>query len=316
VELVGAGLSPLDLEHLGNDQVIASCLLKSRFDLALVDPGPSSTLPKLRSGLKAHGMSVDDISHILLTHIHLDHAGATGTLVAENPRIRVFVHQRGAAHLVAPERLLRSAERLYGSEMHRLWGEFLPVPSSSICSLDGGERIAAGGRTLEVLYTPGHASHHVSYLDTTRGLFFVGDTAGIRIAGCRVFPATPPPDIEVDLWNRSLDQICERRPEALFLTHFGFSEQVDRHISELRKGLTDWSMTVHRSLQTTGSDQSLSERFSENMRTSLWQRIPDTWVARYQAAGPLALSWYGLARYWRKRDPPVWPVPPTGSENS
>src|SRR5439155_3214110 len=176
--------------------------------VALVDPGPSSTLPALKRGLDAAGIGLSDVRALVLTHIHLDHGGATGTLVREYPALRVYVHERGAPHLVNPEKLLASAARLYGDDMDRLWGEVLPVPEASVIALNGEERIRAGGRELDVAYTPGHASHHVSFFNADAGIAFVGDTAGVRLnPGGYVMPATPPPDVDLEYWRASLARI-------------------------------------------------------------------------------------------------------------
>ena len=208
------GLSYLDLHFLGVPHVIATAVLHGAGGVALIDPGPSTTLPVLKAELEQAGISLSDLRALLLTHIHLDHAGATGTLVHEIPGLRVYVHERGAPHLVNPEKLIASAERLYGDDMDRLWGEVRPVPQDALIALQGGERISAGGRDLEVAYTPGHASHHVSYFNPDTGFAFVGDTAGIRRnPGGYVLPPTPPPDIDLEQWRDSLDRIGRWRPE-------------------------------------------------------------------------------------------------------
>lgn len=302
MEIRGLRVTPLDLEYLGCSEVIACYLLQSEGNVALVDPGPSSCLPVLRSKLASAGLSIADINSILLTHIHLDHAGATGSLVRENPRIRVFVHEKGAGHLIDPGRLVRSAARIYGDQMERLWGEFLPVPSENISSVLGGERIEAGGRGLEVLYTPGHACHHVSYFDDESGMAFVGDAAGIRIAKFPVVPVTPPPDIDVELWNSSLDAIGKKKVTSLCLTHFGRSVSVDWHIKALRQGLREWSVSVRRSLERTDSDEILSKVFAIEMRSQFRKTLPAEYVRRYETAITPEFAWHGLARYWRKRD--------------
>ena len=163
-----------------------------------------------------------DVTDILLTHIHLDHAGATGTLVREHPRLRVFVHERGAPHMANPDKLVVSAARLYGDAMDRLWGEVAPVPSASMTILKGKERIAVGGRTFDVEYTPGHASHHVSFFDRDSGVALVGDTAGVKLTPDGfVMPPTPPPDVDLEAWHEGLGRIEQWRPGTLFLTHFG-----------------------------------------------------------------------------------------------
>src|SRR2546430_3320229 len=158
-----------------------------------VDPGPGSTLDTLHQQLRARGLGVGDLDAMLLTHIHLDHAGATGALVRENPRLAVYVHKNGAPHVIDPSKLLASAERLWPNELQRLFGEALPVPAENLRILEGGEDLKLGSRKVEVVYTPGHASHHVSYFDKTEGVAFVGDTAGRGLPGGFLFFARPPP---------------------------------------------------------------------------------------------------------------------------
>ena len=194
----------IDLEYLGRRESIASAVLETGGGFAVVDPGPTTALPGLRAGLRAHGASIADLRWILLTHIHLDHAGATGALVRENPSLRVLVHERGARHLTDPTRLLESATRIYGDQMDALWGEFVPVPPENIRALGGGEVLPLPGRKVLVEATPGHAWHHVAYLDEATGTAFVGDVAGERYPGSSfVIPVTPPPDIHVESWRRS-----------------------------------------------------------------------------------------------------------------
>ncbi len=292
----------IDVEYLGYPKVIAPCLLEGDGSVAMVDPGPSSSLATLRRKLDELGLGVAGIDTILLTHIHLDHAGATGSLVRENPRIRVYVHQRGATHMVDPARLLESARRLYGDEMERLWGEFLPVPQANVTALAGGERVSIGGRQLEVVYTPGHASHHVSYFDAVTGLAFVGDTAGIRIANARtILPITPPPDIDLESWAKSWEQILARRPERMFLTHFGPAEGVEEHLAELRKRMEEWSTAVRESLDKGAEDAERATQFAQQVTAKLKQHLSEQEAIRYAKGAALELCWYGLARYWRKR---------------
>src|SRR3984893_7433904 len=201
-------ITTLDTNWVGHPKSIAAALLDSENHRAIIDPGPESTLATLRERLRGNGVKIADLDAVLLTHIHLDHAGATGALVRENPRLAVYVHSRGAPYVLDPAKLLASARRLWGEELPRLFGDTLPVPAESLRILEGGEKLNFGERELSVAYTPGHASHHVSYFDENDGTAFVGDTAGIRIAnGPFILPATPPPDISLELWDESFAAI-------------------------------------------------------------------------------------------------------------
>jgi glyoxylase-like metal-dependent hydrolase (beta-lactamase superfamily II) len=252
--------------------------------------------------LKAAGVAIGDLTALVLTHIHLDHAGSTGTLVAEQPRLRVFVHERGAPHLINPDKLVLSASRLYGDAMERLWGEIRPVPASSLVVLAGGERIEAGGRQLEVAYTPGHASHHVSLYNADTGIAFVGDAAGVKLKPeGYVLPPTPPPDIDLEAWRESLLRIEAWRPDTLFLTHFGPSSPSESHLAELRDHLELTSGLVKTSLALEGDDRAREEWFRTQLVQEL-QRKADENGRAYEAAAPFDLNWRGLARYWRKRN--------------
>jgi len=299
---LASGVSYLDLHFLGVPRVIATAVLDGPGGVALIDPGPSTTLPALKAGLGTAGIGMTDVRALVLTHIHLDHAGASGTLVRENPGLRVYVHERGAPHLVNPEKLLASAARLYGDDMDRLWGEVLPVPEASVIALNGEERIPAGGRELEVAYTPGHASHHVSFFNADAGIAFVGDTAGVRLnPGGYVMPATPPPDVDLEYWRASLARIGRWHPETLFITHFGPHASSAAHLSEFVAHL-DWtSSMVQRLLAREATDEDREAEFSDEIRRELRRRTSDADARAYEVAGRFDLSWRGLARYWRRR---------------
>jgi glyoxylase-like metal-dependent hydrolase (beta-lactamase superfamily II) len=301
VNTLSHGLSWVDLEFLGRSNVIASALVQGPGSVAIVDPGPTTCLATLEQGLQAHGIRWDDVRHVMLTHIHLDHAGATGTIVREHPHVTVLVHERGAKHIIDPRRLIDSATRLYGADMERLWGEFAAVPASHVVALSGGERVEAGGRTFDVAYTPGHASHHVSYLDASSGVAFVGDVAGVCTNGGYVLPPTPPPDIDLEAWHTSVDRILEWSPSTLFLTHFGAVTRVRPHLAELMDNLALTSATVRESLTAPGSDDEKSERFAEWLRLELRRHMTDAAVDSYVVAAGFRYLWFGLARYWRKR---------------
>jgi glyoxylase-like metal-dependent hydrolase (beta-lactamase superfamily II) len=297
------GVGYFDLQFLGTPRVIATALIHAAGGAALVDPGPSTCLEGLHAGLASAGVSSDDVTAILVTHIHLDHSGAVGTLVRRHPNLRVYVHAKGAPHLIDPEKLLSSATRLYGSDMDRLWGEVLPVPEQNIVILNGGERIEVAGRTLDVAYTPGHASHHVSYFAVDAGVAFVGDTAGVRvIEGGHVLAPTPPPDIDIDLWSDSLARIAGWHPETLFLTHFGPAGEVGPHLSAVADNLQSASRLVRASLERDGTDEQREAWFVEECRLELRRRMSQSDAHTYEIAGRFDLNWRGLARYWRKRE--------------
>lgn len=298
-----AGVEFADLLFLGRQGIIATAILRDTAGVALIDPGPATTLPALEAALAQRGLAPRDVRQILLTHIHLDHAGATGTLVRANPRIEVFVHERGAPHMIDPRRLLASAARLYGAEMERLWGEFLPVPATRVRSLVGGETLAAGGRELRVAYTPGHASHHVSYFEPSGRIAFVGDTAGIRRAGSTfVMPPTPPPDIDLEAWRSSADRILSWDPDTLFLTHFGPFHGARAQFEQLFERIAAWSATARRLLgDTTLDDEARQQRFMEEGSQELRRTVGEQEAAQYGRAGRLDYSWQGLARYWSRR---------------
>jgi len=292
----------LDLNWQNRPRPIACALLRSEDSVALIDPGPSYSVATLCKQLALQGVQISDVNAILLTHIHLDHAGATGTLLRENPQIQVYVHEKGVAHMVAPEKLLNSASRLYGDSMQQLFGEFLPVPEANLHSLEGGEELRVGGRRLRVAYTPGHASHHVSYFDPEEGTAFVGDTAGICVEGSRfILPATPPPDISLELWDVSLDIIANFQPRRLFLTHFAFSDHPAEHLANYRACLHQWSERTARILSSGLDEEKCSERFSEEVTAEARSYVSPDELDHYAFNGALHLSWMGLARYHRKR---------------
>jgi glyoxylase-like metal-dependent hydrolase (beta-lactamase superfamily II) len=300
MQTLASGVSFFDLEFQSRPHIIACAALHGPGGVAIVDPGPSSTLPVLTRELASAGMTLADVTDVLLTHIHLDHAGATGTLVAKRPDLRVWVHEVGAPHLVAPEKLMASATRLYGDAMETLWGEMRPVPPGNIRVLRGDERVNAGGRAWQVAYTPGHASHHVSFFDDDCGIAFVGDTAGIRMPGSFVLPPTPPPDIDLERWRESLALIEAWRAATLFVTHFGPSGAPPAHVSEMRDHLKLVASLAKRSLEREGSDDDREKWFTEELRRELQRRVGADSSA-YEFAGRFDLNWRGLARYWRKK---------------
>jgi glyoxylase-like metal-dependent hydrolase (beta-lactamase superfamily II) len=270
----------IDLMHLGNARVIGCW----QVDDVLIDPGPGSCVETLLAALGDERPAA-----VLLTHIHLDHAGATGALVERWPDLRVYVHERGARHLIDPSRLYSSAQRLYGGDMERLWGEMLPVPEESLEVLAGGERVLDG--RFEVAYTPGHASHHVSYLH--EGTAFAGDVAGVRITPDSItIPPTPPPDVDLEGWGESIATLRAWRPDRLAVTHFDAYEDVEQQLDDLAARLGDWS-----ELARDGD----RERFISTVQGEILRDGSSEQAATYQQAAPVEQLYAGYERYWAKR---------------
>jgi glyoxylase-like metal-dependent hydrolase (beta-lactamase superfamily II) len=276
---------PLDLRHLGHERVIGCYLLETDDGPALQDCGPASCIPELKARLAERGLELGDVRHLLLSHIHLDHAGATGALVREHPGLQIHVSAVGAPHLIDPERLERSARRLYGDEFDRLWGELAPVPEASVHEV--GARVLG----LDCFPSPGHASHHVCYLDHD-GTLYAGDAAGVRVQPHEfVLPPTPPPEFDLEAWLETLDEIERRAPARLALIHFGVAEDVDRHLRELRERLQAWTDHV--------GGGATREEFIAAREAELAELGPD--AAAYDQAIPFWQSYLGLERYWRKQ---------------
>ena len=292
----------IDLNFRGSPRVIATPVLTGPDGVTLIDPGPTSCVPALEAGLRDRGLSLRDVRTLLLTHIHLDHAGATGTILERVPGIRVFVHEVGAPHMVEPARLLASAKRLWGDEMDALWGAFLPVPRSQVTALGGGERLDLAGRSLQVAYTPGHAKHHVSFLDEQTGMAYVGDTGGIRVAGDYMLAPTPAPDIDIEAWQQSLDRIDAWQPVTLFLSHFGPATPARAHLARYRPVLIAQAESVRELLQSGHTEEERIRIFADRLRKEARRHLPEQEARATELAAPFEQLWYGLARYWMKKE--------------
>jgi glyoxylase-like metal-dependent hydrolase (beta-lactamase superfamily II) len=275
-------LEPLDLLHLGRERVIGAYLLDTPEGPALFDCGPTTCVPVLNQRLRERGLELQDVRHLLLSHIHLDHAGAAGVLVREHPGLQVHVSPVGAPHLVDPARLEQSARRLYGDEFDTLWGELAPVPHENV--RETGERVLE----LDCFPSPGHASHHVCYLDTD-GTLYAGDAAGVRIQPSPfVLPPTPPPEFDLSAWESTLDELDRRDPQRLALIHFGVTDDPREHFAELRRRLRAWTALV--------GEGAGEEEFEAVAMAELGDDAPP-----YVQAMPLWQSYAGLRRYWDKR---------------
>ena len=285
----------IDVMHLGNDRVIGAYAVQGdpssgdapRGETLVVDPGPAPCVEALLAGLGGV-----EPRGLLLTHVHLDHAGAAGVLVRRFPSLRVYVHERGAPHLADPTRLVDSARRLYGEDFDRLWGEVAPVPEENIEALAGGETVHG----LRVEYTPGHASHHVAYLSEDGGEAYCGDLAGVRIPPADLtLPPTPPPEVDLEAWERSLDVLERWSPRRLCLTHFGFVDAVEEHLLRVREGIA----RLGERSRSHGGDAFLAALEAEVREAA---EGDEGLAARYFQAAPPEQLHLGLERYWRKAE--------------
>ena len=278
-------IEPIDLLHQ-RPGIIGCYLLETEDGPALFDCGPTTCVAHLKAGLRNRGLELQDIRHLLLSHIHLDHAGAAGTLVREHPGLQVHVSEIGAPHVIDPAKLEASARRLYGDAFDALWGELAPVPAANVHVV--GDRVVG----LECFPTPGHAWHHVSCLDTD-GTLYAGDAAGVRIAsGQFVMPPCPPPELDLEAWERTIDEIERRAPGRLALIHFGAFDDVEAHLTSLRETLGRWAERVE-----DGMDE---QTFVAAARYDVAQTDPDL-ADEYDCAAPYWHHYRGLERYWRKR---------------
>ncbi|ETN89325.1 MBL fold metallo-hydrolase [Thermus sp. NMX2.A1] len=290
----------LDLQFQGVEKVIASFLLQSREGPVLIETGPESTYARLEAALKQEGVHPKEVRHVFVTHIHLDHAGAAWRFAELGAT--VYVHPRGAPHLVDPSRLLASAERIYGAMLKPLWGELKGIPQERVRVLEDGEVVDLGGLRVQALETLGHASHHHAYL--VDGLLFAGDIAGVRIGQGPVLPPTPPPDIHLESWYASLDRILALRPEVLYLTHFGPYRDVEAHLLALRGVLEEWAGWVLHRLKEGLSLEEMTERFEAYWRRGLEEAGVEGGLAQlYALADPPTMNLQGLVRYWQKHHP-------------
>lgn len=291
----------LDLHFQGHAHAIASFLFETKEGPVLLETGPASTLERLEAALMEHGHSLKDVKHALVTHIHLDHSGAAGHLAQKGATI--YVHHKGAPHIVDPSRLLESAGRIYKGMMDRLWGDTVPAPKDRVRALEDGAKIEIGDHTFTALDTPGHAGHHMTwvYQDTA----FTGDVGGVRLQGERFLslPA-PPPEFDLEKWQQSLKRLRGVKPARLCPTHFGCFEDVEEHLDRLEEIMLG-STELVQSLMKRGHDRDriLTEYTRFNRERARQDGVLDQVWEAYEKANPLFMSVDGLMRYWRKRAP-------------
>lgn len=293
------------LPFQGETGIIGSYLLRGEQEIALIDPGPGSTYEALLSELQQAGIDPQDVTHILATHVHFDHAGATGTLLHHMPKAQVYVHSKGAPHLLDTSKLVDSATRIYGNRMKQLWGDIESVPRESLHVIDEGDVLNVAGRRLEVHYTPGHAVHHVVFFDVHSGELFAGDVAGVRLQEVDyVRPPTPPPDLDIEDWFASIDKIKRLRPDVLYLGHFGPTRDSQQHFERLREQLITWGNFVLNAMRNGKTETEIISLLVEHTAPEL-QRIArdERALKRYDIATNYPMTVQGYMRYWKKKHP-------------
>ena len=293
----------IDLDFLGTEGIIASYLLTGEDSAALVETGPTTCLERLMSGLDEHGVEPEDVRDVFLTHIHLDHAGASGHLAELLPNATFYVHEAGEPHLADPSKLLKSASRLFGERMDELWGEVRPVPEDRLKAIEDGGEVEAGGGALVAHHTPGHAYAHFAYLEPDSGALFAGDVAGIRRPGqSYVRPPTLPPEVDVELWVRSIGEMRKVGPASVYPTHFGRYDDVERHLSELEQRLQDWLLFVEEQMDSGAEREEISDLLEAKGDAEMLSEGAEADESeRYDLAGDYPMVTDGLMRYVSKR---------------
>jgi glyoxylase-like metal-dependent hydrolase (beta-lactamase superfamily II) len=292
----------IDLQHLGRPRHVAIQVLVTDRGPVIVDTGPGSTIETLAKGLGQLGLGFEDLHAILLTHAHLDHAGATGLIAQANPKVTVYAHHLGAKHLIDPTKLIASATRVFGDKMERYWGRFLAVPAAQVVTLQGGETISFGDRRFEAIYTPGHAIHHLAYFERSERTVYVGDIAGIRVPSLSVVvPVTPPPDYNLEDWLRSIDVVRGLGAERMLRTHFGMADDLPGQLATLEADLRAWTGTVEDLLRQDLPDEARADRFDAYVRQSLAGRVDPAVIDDFAGFSDFRANYYGIARYVTKR---------------
>lgn len=299
------GTWQISLPFQGEQEIIGSYLIAGGNELAIIDPGPESMLEHLLAAIREAGFDPQDVTHILATHVHLDHAGAAGSLVRRLPRAQVYVHSKGAPHLLDTSKVVASASRIFGDRMYEFWGNIESVPEERLRILDGDEVLNVAGRRLEVHYTPGHAVHHVIFFDVHSGELFAGDVAGVRLQGVDyVRPPTPPPDLDLEAWSASMDLVKKLQPDVLYIGHFGAVRDARLHLARLREKLYAWGDFVLKAMRAGKDEAEIVRLLTEYTQPELERVAHDAHAfGRYEIATNYAMTVQGYMRYWRKQHP-------------
>jgi glyoxylase-like metal-dependent hydrolase (beta-lactamase superfamily II) len=301
IEELDAGIFLIDLGFQNRKEVVAAYLLVSDDELALIETGPGSTIEHLRRALKRIGFTFQDLTRVLVTHIHLDHAGAAGLIARENPRVTVHVHPFGAPHLVDPTKLINSATRIYGDQMEPLWGEFAPIHADQVAAFEDEQSLRVAGRNLRVYFTPGHAWHHVAFWDQATATLFTGDVGGVRMPNhTYVCAPTPPPDLDPGAWANSVARMEALGARRLCLTHFGPVYDPGYHLDQVMPEVNKF-IGLGVDLFERGADQDrVRQALINQMATDLDSDDPEV-LASYEMATPAYMAAMGIERYFRKR---------------
>lgn len=292
----------LDLGFMGLEHAIAAFVVDTNMGLALVECGPASTLNKLDEQLAQYGWTRADISHVFLSHIHFDHAGAAWAFAEKGAQIHV--HPKGLPHLEAPEKLYNSARMIYGAAMDELWGPMNPIEAGRLHAPAHGESITLGKYKFIAHYTPGHAVHHIAWqaVSETSNVLFTGDVAGVMVDGGPVMPPCPPPDIQVEDWIESIQRIRNLDVQKLYLTHFGVVDEKDSHLDALQSRLLEWAAWMRPHFDAGTPANEIIPLFEAYVRKTLEQHaLDEATIKRYEAANPAFMSVNGLLRYWKKK---------------
>ncbi len=288
----------LDLKFLGLEKAIACFLVNTSEGPVIIETGPYSTISSIKNELSRHGLEMSDIKNVFLTHIHLDHAGASWAF-AQN-QSNIYVHPFGAGHLIDPSKLIESAKRIYKDDLDRLWSDMNPIDSSLITEVKDRDIFKLGNLEVLALHTPGHAKHHIAW--KINDIIFTGDVAGVKIGDGPVVPPCPPPDINLEDWNDSISKILSLKPKKLYLTHFGLIENIGEHLNELKEILNDWAYWIKDKWEAGEEKEEIVRQFKEYTAGQLRSKgVNDYGLKQYEAANPSWMSVAGLIRYWKKK---------------
>jgi glyoxylase-like metal-dependent hydrolase (beta-lactamase superfamily II) len=305
VTQISPGAWQISHPFLGENEIIGSYLLAGQNELAIIDPGPGSMVEWLLESIREAGFDPQEVTHILATHVHLDHAGAAGTLVRQMPRAQVYVHSKGAPHLLDTTKVVASASRIFGERLKLLWGEIESTPQERLTIIEGGDILNIAGRRLEVHYTPGHAVHHVIFFDAHSGELFAGDVAGVRLQGVDyVRPPTPPPDLDLEAWSDSMNLVKSLRPDVLYIGHFGAIKNISEHFDRLHEKLYSWGEFVLALMRDGKDEAEIISMLIEHTKPELLRAANDPHaIERYEIATNFPMTVQGYMRYWRKIHP-------------